>query len=241
MALVPESDGKIECLRRRQRECGSFEDLLEPEAGCLVYRLRLSRSGHSQDTGTPNTPVLLRVTTATRDVLRAGLVCSGAQEDHCTEVPARRPTQNTPANSTHYRNRQNLERTPELFICDAGGSGQLNLEDHAQFSSRSSCNPDVYRLRSRHPFDCCLHAPFMQPVSAQVDRKFWLPFGEPAAAGQEEAPASRGSQDGLSPRNGHAADLANAERNDRKPARISSVRSFGCSNAAKCPPLVSRL
>lgn len=112
MALVPESDGKIECLRRRQRECGSFEDLLEPEAGCLVYRLRLSRSGHSQDTGTPNTPVLQRVTTATRDVLRAGLVCSGAQEDHCTEVPARRPTQNTPANSTHYRNRQNLERTP---------------------------------------------------------------------------------------------------------------------------------
>src|SRR4029077_3088363 len=30
-------------------------------------------------------------------------------------------------------------------------------------------------------------------------------------------------------------------RSDLKPARISSLRNFGCSNAAKCPPLGSLL
>jgi hypothetical protein len=30
-------------------------------------------------------------------------------------------------------------------------------------------------------------------------------------------------------------------RNDLKPARISSLRNFGCSNAAKCPPFGSLL
>jgi hypothetical protein len=37
------------------------------------------------------------------------------------------------------------------------------------------------------------------------------------------------------------AAFAKFDRSDRKPARTSSERSWGCSNAAKCPPLSSLL
>jgi hypothetical protein len=39
----------------------------------------------------------------------------------------------------------------------------------------------------------------------------------------------------------HAADFIAPDRSDRNPVRSSSQKSFGCSQAAKCPPLGSRL
>ena len=49
------------------------------------------------------------------------------------------------------------------------------------------------------------------------------------------------SKSGLRGLADQAADFAVPDRSDRKPARTSDERRFGCSQPAKCPPLSSLL
>jgi len=62
--------------------------------------------------------------------------------------------------------------------------------------------------------------------------------GEP---GHLNSPFAMRTQGGTPQRSHHAAELSIHDRRDLKPARSSSESSFGCSNAAKCPPFGSRL
>jgi len=62
-----------------------------------------------------------------------------------------------------------------------------------------------------------------------LHRGIWTPGRIVAGAGSIDAPAASD------------AVLVSYVRSDRKPARISSDRNFGCSKAAKCPPLGSLL
>ena len=62
--------------------------------------------------------------------------------------------------------------------------------------------------------------------------------GEPSHL---HSPVAMRTQGQSSPRSSYAADAAIPDRNDLKPARSSSEKSFGCSQAAKCPPLGSLL
>src|ERR1700730_2388222 len=88
----------------------------------------------------------------------------------------------------------------------------------------------VRRIYHVLPSFCVSHLFFRYLVEAKT--------GEP---GHPHSAVAMCTQVQSSPRSSYAAAAATPARNDLKPARTSSEKSFGCSQAAKCPPLGSLL
>src|ERR1700738_4250672 len=130
-----------------------------------------------------------------------------------------------------------------IFLLRAASAIALSKQaDHPAANSCSGlvpmrADPGVESLTSRRPSEL-REAPFSRPPVVSV-LAVYTTFAIRLMVHSffEVVVPARGSRGAQGARRSFQVDL----RSDLKPARTSSARSFGCSQAAKCPPLSTLL